>query len=68
MSRGRKTDRVAYVMSVQNFLEPKVGAEWQVDSAFSAGEELLRYPNLKEVFKSAIDDGSAVIFQRSFDG
>jgi hypothetical protein len=58
MSQGRKTDRVAYVMSVQDLPEPKVGAEWQIDA-----EELLRNPNLKNVFKSAIANGSAAIFQ-----
>lgn len=63
MSRGRKTDRVAYVMSVQDLPEPKVGAEWQIDNTFNAAEELLRHPSLKEVFKTAIDKGSAVTLQ-----
>jgi hypothetical protein len=63
MSRGRKTDRVAYVMSVQNLPQPKVGAEWQIDDTFNAAEELLRHPNVKEIFKTAIDKGSAVILQ-----
>ena len=63
MSRGRKTDRVAYVMSVQNLPEPKVGAEWQIDDTFNVAEELLRHPDVKEVFKTAIDKGSAVILQ-----
>jgi hypothetical protein len=62
-SRGRKTDRVAYVMSQRQLPEPKVGAEWQVDNAFNAAEELLRDPALKDVFKSAIDNGSALVVQ-----
>ena len=64
MSRGRKTDRVAYVMSVQNLPEPKVGAEWQIDDTFNVTEELLRHPDVKEFLKTAIDKGSAVILQR----
>jgi hypothetical protein len=64
MSRGRKTDRVAYVMNERDLPGPKVGAEWQVDNTFNAAEELLRDPALKNVFKSAIDNGSAIIIQR----
>jgi hypothetical protein len=56
MSRGRKTDRIAYVMNERDLPEPKVGAEWQVDNNFNAAEELLRDPALKDVFKLAIDN------------
>lgn len=63
ISRGRKTGRVAYVMKEWNLPEPKVGAEWAVDSNFNAAEELLRDPTLKDVIKSAIDEGSAIVNQ-----
>ena len=65
MSRGRKTGRAAYVMSVQDLPEPKVGVEWQVDNAFNAAEELLRDPTLRDAFKSAINKGSAIVIQRA---
>ena len=50
-------------MKEWNLPEPKVGAEWAVDSNFNAAEELLRDPTLKDVIKSAIDDGSAIVNQ-----
>ena len=63
MSRGRRTDRVAYVLTEWDLPEPKAGAEWAADSAFNAAEELLRDPALKDAFKSAMDNGSAVVVQ-----
>jgi hypothetical protein len=33
-SRGRKTDRVAYVLSEWDLPEPKAGAEWAADNTF----------------------------------
>jgi hypothetical protein len=64
MSRGRKTDRVAYVLNEWDLPEPTAGAEWAADNTFNAAEELLRDPALKEAFKSAIDNGSAVVVQK----
>jgi hypothetical protein len=64
MSRGRKTDRVAYVMNERNLPEPTAGAEWAADKKFNAAEEVLHHPALKEVFKSAIVNGSAVVMQK----
>jgi hypothetical protein len=64
MSRGRKTDRVAYVLNEWDLPEPRAGAEWAADNTFNAAEEVLRDPALKDVFKSAIDNGSAVVMQK----
>ena len=64
MSRGRKTDRVAYVLRERDLPEPTAGAEWAVDITFNAAEELLRDPTLKDAFKSAIDNGSTVVVQK----
>ncbi len=55
MSRGRKTDRVAYVIRERDLPEPTAGAEWVADNSFNAAEEVLRDPALKDVFRSAID-------------
>jgi hypothetical protein len=35
--------------------------EWQRVDTFNAGDELLKHPGLKEVFKAAIDKGVAMI-------
>ena len=64
MSRGRKTDRVAYVLKEWDLPEPRAGAEWAADNTFNAADALLRDPALKETFKSAIDNGSAVVMQK----
>ena len=64
MSRGRKTGRVAYVLNEWDLPEPKAGAEWAADNAFNAADELLREPAMKDVFKSAIRNGSAVVVQK----
>jgi hypothetical protein len=61
LNRGRKTGRIAYVTSAWNVPEPTTGAEWQIDEAFNAAEELQRNPTFKAVFNSAIDNGLAVI-------
>jgi hypothetical protein len=48
MSRGRKTDRVAYVLTEWDLPEPRAGAEWAADNTFDAAAELLRDPALKD--------------------
>ena len=55
MSRGRKTDRVAYVIREWDLPEPLTGPEWVAEKSFNAAEELLRHPALKDVFQAAID-------------
>ena len=65
MSRGRKTDRVAYVLDEWDLPEPKPGAEWAADNTFNASAEVLRDPSLRDVFKSANENGSAVVVQES---
>ena len=64
MSRGRKTDRVAYVLNEGDLSEPKAGAEWAADNTFNAVEEMRSDPSLRDVFKSVTDTGSAVVMQR----
>lgn len=60
MSRGRRTERIAYVTKKWDLPKPLPGAEWQLDSKFDMAEELLRDPNLKEVFNAALEDGTAL--------
>ncbi|MBR1279243.1 hypothetical protein [Bradyrhizobium sp. AUGA SZCCT0283] len=60
MSRGRRTDRIAYVMKEWDLPQPLPGAEWQPDARFSAADELLSNPDLKTVFKEALEKGAAL--------
>ena len=52
MTRGRRTDRIAYVTKEWDLPNPLPGAEW-LDVNFSEAEEILRYPDLKPVFQPA---------------
>jgi hypothetical protein len=61
MSRGRRTNRIAYVMKARDLPTPLPGAEWQTDEKFSAADELLNDPELKIVFKAALEKGVEVI-------
>ncbi len=63
-SRGRRTGRVAYVIGRQNLPETIAGAEWQIDSRFSAAEEVLRNPEMKAIFQDAIANGVKVVTLR----
>ncbi len=60
MSRGRRTNRVAYVMKEWDLPLPLPGAEWQLDVKFSLADELLGNPDMKAVFKEALDNGAAL--------
>jgi hypothetical protein len=54
--------RVAYVLDVSALPRPAKGKEWQrIDSFSAAEEEVLNDPNLKSVFKTAIDKGCAIV-------
>jgi hypothetical protein len=61
MSRGRRTNRIAYVMKGRNLPVPLPGAEWQIYEGFSVVDELLNDPELKAVFKAALENGAEVI-------
>ncbi len=61
LSRGKRTGRVAYVLDERKLPEPVSGGEWAVDPKFNAAQEILTDPSLKEVFKTAIRQGFAVV-------
>ena len=61
MTRGRRTDRVAYVTKEWNLPKPLPGAEWQLDKKFNAAVDLLREPKLKSVLKAALEKGAEVV-------
>jgi hypothetical protein len=60
MSRGRRTNRIAYVMKEWDLPMPLPGAEWQPDAKFSPADELLSNPDLKSIFKEALEKGAAL--------
>ena len=62
MNRGRRTDRVVYVLKDWNL--PKPGVEWQLDTKFNLANELLRDPELKSVLKAALEKGAEVVIQK----
>jgi hypothetical protein len=49
MSRGRRTDRIAYVMKEWDLPVPLPGDEWQLDASFNAGDEILRDPDCDRI-------------------
>jgi hypothetical protein len=57
MSRGRRTDRVAYVLKERDLPDPLPGAEWQQDVKFNPAEEVLANPDLRDVFSEVIATG-----------
>ena len=64
MSRDRRTNRIAYVMKEWDLPRPLPEAEWHIDQKFSVADELLRDPELKIVFKAALEKGHEVITRR----
>ena len=64
MTRGRQTDRIAYVIKEWNLPKPLPGAEWQLDTKFNLADELLRDPELKSVLTAALEKGAEVVTRK----
>ena len=64
MSRGRRTDRVAYVLKEWDLPVPLPGAEWEQDVKFNPAAEILANPGLQDVFREAIAKGAVLIVQK----
>ena len=62
MSRGRRTDRVAYVLREWDLPMPLPGAEWQLDTKFNAAEEILRDPSLETAHRAGFGEGLSASF------
>jgi hypothetical protein len=43
---------------------PLPGAEWRIDQEFSVADELLNDPDLKIVFRAALEKGVEVVTRR----
>lgn len=63
MSRGRRTDREAYVLKEWDLPKPLPGAEWQIDKTFNSADELLRDPGLKNVLKGVLEKGAEIVIR-----
>jgi hypothetical protein len=61
MPFGRETNRLAYATDVSALPEPTPGSERRKVLDFNAGDEILRDPGLKEVFKAALAIGYATV-------
>jgi len=59
MSRGRRTNRIAYVMKESDL--PLPGAEWQPDKKFSVADELLN-TGLEGSFQRSAKNGRGIAF------
>jgi hypothetical protein len=58
---GEGALRTAYALDVDTLPEPAEGKQWHLVDAFSAADEVLADPALKEIFKLAIEKGCAVV-------
>jgi hypothetical protein len=58
---GEKSGRTAYAFPSSSLPQPAKGMEWRNVPSFSAADELLGDESLGKVFKSAIDNGYAVV-------
>ena len=64
MNRGRRTDRIVYVLKEWDLPKPLPGAEWQLDTKFNLADELLRDPELSSVLKAAFEKGAEVVTRK----
>ena len=64
LSRGKRTGRIAYVLDEWKLPEPVTGGEWALDAKFNAAQEILIDPGIKEVFKTVIAEGRAVVISK----
>lgn len=61
MPYGKKSARVAYVVSITALPESLPDAEWTEDPNFRPAEAVLADPELKPVYLMAIEKGCAVV-------
>ena len=58
---GEGSGRIAYAFDPSILPQPGKGMEWRIVSPFSAAEEVFKDEGLRDVFKTAIESGCAVI-------
>jgi hypothetical protein len=60
-ANGEGPGRTAYVLNVRSLPPSTQGMDWIKIDSFNAADELWNDPNLKAVFKVAIDKGWAIV-------
>jgi hypothetical protein len=60
-SNGEGPTRAAYALEPDKLPKPKAGMQWMVVEGFNAGDEILRDVGMKDVFKTAIAHGYAIV-------
>lgn len=58
---GEEPGRTAYAFGLDNLPPPGENLAWRKVSSFNAAEEVLRDADLKDVFKTAIAEGCAIV-------
>jgi len=58
---GKSGGRTAYVMQPSLLPEPLESMTWRKVETFNAANELIEDPNLKTVFKAALENGCALV-------
>ena len=58
---GKRSARVAYVVSIKALPESVPNAEWTEDPSFHAAQAILADPELNTVYLEAIEKGCAVV-------
>ena len=61
MPHGKRSARVAYVVSIAALPEAAPDAEWTEDPTFHSAEAVLADPDLKAVYLDAIKNGCAIV-------
>lgn len=61
---GERPGRTAYAFNASILPEPGKGLDWRPVSSFSAADELLENPGLKQVFETAVKHGFSVLTAR----
>jgi hypothetical protein len=59
--RGEKPGRTAYAFGLNSLPAPGEHLEWQAVPTFNAAEEVMHNAGLKDVFRTAIAEGYAII-------
>lgn len=60
--------RTAYAFSQDKLPPPGENLEWNAVPSFNAGDEVLRNPDLKDLFMTAITEGVAILAPPTAEG
>ncbi|MGY0573251.1 hypothetical protein ACTGJ9_020915 [Bradyrhizobium sp. RDM12] len=58
---GERPGRIAYAFNASILPEPTKGLDWRPVAQFSAADEILEDPGLKQVFEAALKHGFATV-------